>query len=301
MKQRVYFFWLTLLNINFGCQSLSQQKAARGMNLRLERNATMRWNYGGVNLLTDPMLGKKESLPSFAEKTSLLKNPTVSLRTSTEEILDGVELVVISHLHPDHFDLKAAELLQKSMPLLVISGANPQVGGFVKHLKGMGFTRVTQISSGMQWGPLTITPVFGQHGTGHIKEQMGDVAGLVFQAAEAPTVYWTGDTIWEDTENYVSILEKFKPDVVVTHSCGANPRAFFPNSTVPIIMDDVQTVNLAKAAIKVNPLVKVIAVHMEALDHCTVSRQTLRESARLAGLDAQQLMVPEDGETLELE
>ncbi|GAA5785258.1 hypothetical protein YWS52_15780 [Chitiniphilus shinanonensis] len=41
----------------------------------------------------------------------------------------------------------------------------------------------------------------------------------------------------------------------------------------------------------------VVANHLEALDHCPVSRATLRRRARALGL-AERLLVPDDGQTL---
>ena len=45
----------------------------------------------------------------------------------------------------------------------------------------------------------------------------------------------------------------------------------------------------------------MIATHMEALDHATVSRQGLRRAADGAGIAATQLLIPADGETLHLD
>jgi hypothetical protein len=63
------------------------------------------------------------------------------------------------------------------------------------------------------------------------------------------------------------------PDVIVTHSCGA-----LWDGTL-IVMDAEQTLDLCEAA----PHATVIATHMEALDHATVSRAALRRRPRRAG------------------
>ena len=62
----------------------------------------------------------------------------------------------------------------------------------------------------------------------------------------------------------------------------------------PIIMDAAQTLALAEAF----PHATVIATHMEALDHCTVSRAALRKAAKERGIDSERLRIPADGETL---
>jgi len=42
----------------------------------------------------------------------------------------------------------------------------------------------------------------------------------------------------------------------------------------------------------------VIATHMEALDHATISRAELRAAAVAAGIPATRLLIPADGEVL---
>ncbi len=83
-----------------------------------------------------------------------------------------------------------------------------------------------------------------------------------------------------------------KPDIIITHSCGAR---FGEHD--PIVMDAAQTVAVCRAA----PEATVIATHMEAVDHATVSRADLRAYAADAGIVDSQLLIPADGETLVLD
>src|SRR4249920_2333221 len=78
------------------------------MKLQLLRNATLKLEIGGRIVLIDPFFAPKGSRPSF---TGRALNPLVELPASPEEILDGVELVVVSHLHADHFDPVAQSLV----------------------------------------------------------------------------------------------------------------------------------------------------------------------------------------------
>jgi hypothetical protein len=63
-----------------------------------------------------------------------------------------------------------------------------------------------------------------------------------------------------------------------------------------IVMDAEQTVATAEVA----PRATVIATHMEALDHATVSRDALRAHAAPRRLSPERLLVPADGELLTL-
>ncbi len=81
------------------------------------------------------------------------------------------------------------------------------------------------------------------------------------------------------------------PQVIVTHSCGA-----VWGEGVLIVMDAAQTLEVCRAA----PRSTVIAVHMEALDHGTVSRRELRARAEAAGIPPQRLRIPRDGEEIQI-
>ena len=61
-------------------------------------------------------------------------------------------------------------------------------------------------------------------------------------------------------------------------------------------MDAEQTITVCRAA----PEATVIAVHMEALDHGTVSRAELRAAAENAAIRPDQLLIPADGDRITL-
>lgn len=249
------------------------------MEIQLIRNATLRITCSDSLFIIDPYLAPKHSLPSYAGKSP---NPLVDLPCSPQEVIDGIEMALISHLHTDHFDPAAQNLLSKSLPIFCQPGNE-------EYIQGKGFQLVTPIKDSMKWQNITITRTEGQHGTGSVLADMGQVSGFIFQAANEPTVYWAGDTIWYQAVK--EAIEKFQPDIIVTHSCGA-----VWGDNVLIVMDAGQTAELCHAA----PNSKVIAVHMEALDHATVSRQSLRTYAETAGITPDQLLIPSDGEKLSL-
>jgi L-ascorbate metabolism protein UlaG (beta-lactamase superfamily) len=249
------------------------------MRLQLIRNATLRLTYGGHLILIDPYFAPKHSLPSYANKS---KNPLVDLPLDPAAIMQDVELVIVSHLHSDHFDSVAKELLPKDW-LLFCQPTNED------KIREAGFQNVRPIANRVVWNGITITRTDGQHGEGETAQLMGKVSGFVFTAEGEPTVYWAGDTIWY--EPVQQVIATVKPDIIVMHSCGAVWGA----DTRPIVMDAAQTI----AVCQFEPQSKTIATHMEALDHATVSRADLRQYATEHGISAEQLIIPDDGETLE--
>ena len=89
------------------------------MELQLIRNATMRLVYAGHTLLTDPCLAPRHAIQSFGGRE---KNPIVDLPLPVAEIVAGAELVLVSHLHGDHWDAVAADVLPNDIPLLCQPG-----------------------------------------------------------------------------------------------------------------------------------------------------------------------------------
>ncbi len=247
------------------------------MRTRLIRNATLRITYGGRELLLDPFLSPKHTLRSFA---GLSPNPLVDLPYAPEDVINGVEAVILSHLHIDHFDPVAEKILPKRVQIFCQPGDEKQIAE-------KGFRNITPIVETIGWLGITITRLPGRHGTGELAERMGKVSGFVFQAIGEPTVYWASDTVWYGEVQ--EAIARFEPAVIVTHSSGAK----FGESD-PIVMDAEQTIAVCQNA----PWATVVAIHLESLDHGTVTRAELRAVAEANGIRPDQLLIPADGEQI---
>ncbi|MEM8863113.1 MAG: MBL fold metallo-hydrolase [Chloroflexota bacterium] len=248
------------------------------MILQLIRNATLLLDYAGSRLLIDPMLGGKHVFRSFA---GISENPTVDLPLPAEDVLLNLDGVLVSHLHPDHFDEMAQQLIPKETPIL----AEPNT---VSNLKGeMGFSKVQSVDQTLQWRGFEIEPTAGEHGYGEWAKRMGPVSGYILRAEGEPTIYWAGDTVLCPAVEQA--LAEHQPDIVITHSGGAQ----FGGPEGLILMDAEQTLKVAELA----PQAKIIATHLESLDHCTVTRDGLRRAAEAAGV-SERIIIPADGEML---
>jgi L-ascorbate metabolism protein UlaG (beta-lactamase superfamily) len=231
------------------------------VKLTLVRHATLLLETSHGRVLVDPMLRAAGTTPPIESTPNPLRNPLVELPFPAQQVVNGVDACIVSHLHSDHFDDAAAALLPKDLPILT----QPESAGT---LRGRGFTRVS--SHDDDW-PMTR----GRHGTAAIGEAMGAVSGWVIDG-----VYLAGDTIWCD--EVADALERHRPRAVVVNGSGARF-----NEGGPIVMDDgdVRRVREATDA-------TVVVVHLEALNHCIQPRSLYRE------IDG--VVVPDDGETLEL-
>jgi L-ascorbate metabolism protein UlaG (beta-lactamase superfamily) len=122
------------------------------MRLQLIRNATLKLRYADEVILIDPDLAALLSRPSFTGRSA---NPMVALPLPAEDIVNGLSLLIVSHLHRDHFD--AVESLPKDLPVLCQPGDETRI-------REHGFTTVLPVEHALRWNQLTITRVGGRHG-----------------------------------------------------------------------------------------------------------------------------------------
>ncbi|MBX9647133.1 MAG: MBL fold metallo-hydrolase [Xanthobacteraceae bacterium] len=248
------------------------------MKLRLLRNATLRLDIQGKTILIDPFFAPKGSRPSF---TGRAPNPLVDLPATPEEILDGVELVIVSHLHADHFDPVAQSLVPKHLPLICQPGDEDTI-------RSHGFRDVTPLADIIDWHGIRFERREGSHGLGPVVQKMGSVMGFSITANNEPSLYWAGDTVLYPAVE--AIIATTMPEIIIIHSCGARWDGDL------VTMDAAEAVATCRLA----PASVVIATHMESLDHATVSRDELRRYSTEQGVSPQQLLIPQDGEALQL-
>lgn len=282
MKQALTLLVATMLTstaISAGPAINSNRSESAGVKIQLIRNATMKLTYGGKTFLTDPMLSQKGEIRSFA---GIASNPTVELPLVSADVLSGIDAILVSHLHPDHYHRVSEQAVLLPKPLF----CQPADAAAISK---DGFGQVIPVDSTVEWEKITITRVGGKHGSDAILEKMGEVSGFVFQTENLPTVYWAGDTVWCD--EVAATIKSFKPQIIITHSGGATIPGF-----APILMNAQQTIETALDA----PESTIVAIHLEALDHCTVGRKELRIAATAAGIDPARLLIPQDGETVTL-
>lgn len=250
------------------------------MKLQLIRNATLKLAYAGRSILVDPYFAPRHSLPSYTGRSA---NPLVDLPLPVEDILDGIDLVVVSHPHSDHFDGVAKSRLPKDIPILCQPGDEGEIAK-------AGFCRVMPLVDVIEWQGLHFRRCEASHGLGPVVEVMGKVMGFVLRAGHEPSLYWTGDTVL-----YPPVLDTMareRPEVIVSHSCGA----LWDGSL--IVMDRDQTLSFLQAALAAGEETVVIATHMDCLDHATVTRADLLEAALQNGIPPHRFRVPQDGEVL---
>lgn len=253
------------------------------MKLQLWRNATLLLNIDGISILVDPMLGEKGSMGKMPMTESELLNPLVDLPFGREELkkkLEGIDAVAVTHLHPDHWDADAVELLDKTIPVICSNV-------IADHIAEQGFTNIVTVNNTLQWKNIEITTTKGQHGTGEIGEKMGIVNGFVFKT-ENKSVYIAGDTIWYD--EIAQELDKHQPQHIIV----AGGAATFSVGD-PIIMTSEDIKKVCEYA----PKSTVWVTHLEAVSHCREDRKFIQDNIRESGLE-NRCFILDDGQEVEL-
>ncbi|MFC0211556.1 MBL fold metallo-hydrolase [Paenibacillus chartarius] len=252
------------------------------MKVTLLRNATLIVEYAGKKFLIDPFLADKEAYPPFPDSLRQdRRNPLVSLPTSLDNIIH-VDAVIVTHLHVDHFDDKAKEVLPKDIPLFVQNEED------AKEVRNAGFQNVKILSEGSRFEDIQIIKTKGEHGRGDILQFTGNVCGVVFKHADEKTCYVAGDTVWYDAVR--EAIEAHKPEIIVVNG---GDNQFLQGGSLVMGKDDIDAVHRAA------PNSKIISVHMEAVNHWTLSREELKSYLAEKGLSSA-VLVPDDGESYTL-
>ncbi len=261
------------------------------MKIHHLRNATFVIESKDHHILIDPMLGGKGAFSPFAySRHKPKRNPTVSLPDNAADILDKVTHCLITHSqkfgikalqHKDHLDHAGTSFLRdKNIPVVT---RKQDVSYLAKQGLNICLALNDWQTARMLDGEITAVPA--QHGHGWIHNLMANGVGLYIQLPDEPSVYISGDTVY--TKDVERALVEFKPDLAVVASGGASLDV-----GGPILMPMTEIVTFV-----LNAPGKVVANHLEALNHCQITRQQLKMELESKGLIST-VFIPNDGETL---
>ena len=231
--------------------------------MTLVRSATLIVELAGKRILVDPMLDEAGARPPIEGTLNQVANPTVPLPFSADVVVRGLDAVVVTHRHRDHLDARAEELLPRNVPVF----CQPEDE---EALRALGLDARAVVNA-LDWEGLAIARTPARHGSGRMAELLAPVSGFVLD-----DLYLAGDTVWY--HEIAQTIERHRPRVAVVNAGGAE---FIEGGLIVMGIDDVREV--------VERVPLVVAVHLEALNHCFLTRAALR-----AALPT--VLVPEDGE-----
>ena len=245
-------------------------------------------------ILIDPMLGAKGSLPPFSRiRFKALRNPLVELPPNASPILEKVTACLITHSqkygikalqHTDHLDLAGEEFLRaKNTPIATLArDANI--------LKKYGLYIQTELE---YWKPRPllggeIVAIPALHGHSWVHKFMANGAGYFLRLPDEPSIYICGDTVY--TSDVERALSEFKPGIAVLAAGTATL-----DISKPILMPMDELLQFVR-----NAPGKVVANHLEALNHCPTTREQLRQTLEINGL-LSKVEIPKDGTAMTFE
>lgn len=250
------------------------------MRIQQIRNATLKIEYADHTILLDPWLQDKGtgfSAATVKPEMAGIKNPMNDLPMSPQEVLNGVDFCLVTHIHPDHF---TEDYLPKDTHIVVQNDEDE------REARQMGFRNVTAFrGDAIAFGILTIIRVPAIHGDNPvIAERMGKVSGYIL-TGEDKTLYIAGDTVYYDGVS--ETIDKHHPDVIALNCC----EATFAAGRLIMNFADVESVcNKSPDSI-------VIATHLDSVNHALLTSDDIRALARKKGL--KQIKVLTNGEWME--
>ena len=265
-------------------------QADAGMNVQLIRNATVKVTYGDTTFLVDPMLAEPGSYPGFQDTyRSELRNPLTPLPMPIEDILKGVDAVILTHTHLDHWDEAAQKALPKDIPLFVQDEKDAE------QLRSQGFTNVRVLDGTVEFGGVTLHKTECRHGSEAMfadKDLSDGFAcdNITFSSANSINI---GRLIPQVVYYFYAYIQMIKPNIIILNTGAAAMSGEKFRNDPYIIMGKEDTLRASKAA----PNAKIVAVHMDAINHMTVDRKNVSEYAYEQGI-RDKVLIPFDGEVL---
>ena len=254
------------------------------MQIRLIRNAALIIQAGSQHVLVDPMLGPKGSLPPYAFfRHRPRRNPTLPLPANVKPLLETITAGLVTHCRRGHFD----HLDRAGWQLL----ARRRVPVYCNHLDETYLQRRGIITVPLQphqqhtFLEGNIIAFETAHGYGLVGRLMGPGLGYLIELPGEPSIYISGDTVL--TPIVRQVLTDLRPDVAVLNAGSASL-----DIGKPILMPMEEMLEFIRMAPGT-----VIAVHMEALNHCPTTRAQFQEAVARAGLVGK-VRVPADGQVL---
>lgn len=250
------------------------------MKIQQIRNATIVVHYAGKKFLIDPFLAEKGTYPPFPNSLRQdQNNPLVGLPVSIDHIINHVDAVILTHLHVDHWDDAAKEVLPKDMKMFVQNEED------AKKISNAGFQNIEVLQEDTLFEGIQLMKTKGEHGRGEILKLAGQVCGVVFKHINEKTLYVAGDTVWY--EGVQEVIETHSPEIIVVNG---GDNQFLQGGSLVMGKEDIFEV--CQSA----PDAKIISVHMEAVNHWTLSREELKNFTKEKGISSN-VLVPNDGES----
>jgi L-ascorbate metabolism protein UlaG (beta-lactamase superfamily) len=255
--------------------ALPPEETGRG-SIQFIGTATVLIRYQGMTIMTDPNFlhrGERAHL-GYGLSTKRLTSPAIEF-----EALPHIDLVLLSHMHEDHFDRLVQQKLRRDVPIVTTREAGERLGQ-------LGFTQRYPLS---RWDSLTvrkgdatlrITSLPGRHGPRGVALLLPPVMGSMLDFDAGPRgpayrIYISGDTLVYD--DIAEIPRRFPDvDLALLHLGGTRLLGM-----VKVTMD-------GKDGVKMMQLIapeRAIPIHYNDYDVFKSPLEEFQKEVRAAGLE----------------
>ncbi len=276
MRIRYIVFFLLLTQLSFSQNDFLNMKNIQIGFVHI-RHATSIIKIDNKEILIDPMLSAKDSLPPVKLANNKLKNPRIELPFNSDSIVKNIDYLLLTHLHFDHFDKKAIEILSKETSVLCSKND-------VKRLNDTGFSLTFPIEKEYEIDEIKITQYPAIHGKGLLNYLMGKGSSYLVDY-KGFKIFLTGDCLL--TDSLRNNLIKTKPDIVIANAGAAKFKFGKP---ITMSIKEIQEIS------KILENSKIFVIHLDALNHCSERRDYCKEQIR----DYSNIYIPNDGEEIKI-
>lgn len=251
------------------------------------RNATVTVTYPkkDITILVDPILAGKGTQPPISFSNEI-KNPTSELPIDKNELIKGISAVLLTHYHEDHFDREAERMLPKNTLIFC------QPGDDLKLIE-KGFTNTQVVDSVLTWNGIRISRFLASHHKGADGAPPFGESSSFFLQIDNESIFFTGDAILDSRlKNSLAVAQ---PGLVIANTGECQFTKENP------VLPPGEMMTLTKTELKkithLLPASKIIAVHMDAINHCSLSKTELKKYIKSEELE-KSILVPNEGEIL---
>ncbi|AKV04410.1 putative exported protein [Labilithrix luteola] len=268
----------------------SAAETASAVEIQFIRSATVAIKYKNldrksVTILVDPILADKGTEPPI-DFSNTNKNPTIELPVDKKQLLESADAILITHYHPDHFDLEAERIVPRDT--LIFCQPYDEA-----RLREKGFSNLQVIDRTFTWKGITISRLLARHHEGAVgAPPFGESSSYSLQTKKE-ALFFTGDAILDDRLR--AALTSVRPNVIVanTGECQFTKENPVLTPGTPMTL----TVGELKEMTQLLPRSKVVAVHMDAINHCQLTKDGLRKYVASEHLKGS-IVVPTEGDVM---